>query len=108
MHNYASPAPYKTTNISNINPQSSANSLQHVHPDSLVARHLPIGGFADPGQVDDVAGAVSASVQEEPELGIADHVRCLLGLTMMLTEGRLAATEGAGLYSTPRGWPLCG
>ena len=50
------------THISNINPQRRTHPLQHIHADSLVPRHFPIGGFADPGQVDDVAWAVSASL----------------------------------------------
>jgi len=59
--------------IPNINPQSRAYPFQHVHPDSFVARHFSIGGFADPGQVDDVAMAVSAPGEESPKPGMADH-----------------------------------
>jgi hypothetical protein len=73
MHNYASLAPYKTTYIPHINPQRRAHPLQHIHTDSFVARHLPIGGFADARQVDDVARGVASPMKEEPEAGIADH-----------------------------------
>ena len=62
------------TYIPHINPQRRAHSLQHIHADWFVARHFPIGALTDPGQVDDVAGSVSASLEEEPEPGISDHV----------------------------------
>ena len=63
----------ETAYLSNINPQSRAHPSRHVHANRLIPGHFSIGGFADPGQVDDVARAVSAPLQEEPEPGIADH-----------------------------------
>ena len=60
-HNY-SLIMQKNTYIPHINPKSSAHSLQHVHADRLVPGHLTVGALTDPRQVDDVAGAVSASL----------------------------------------------
>ena len=65
-HNYASPA-LKTAYVTDIHTESRANPFQHIHSDRFVSGHLPIGGFAGPGQADDVAGTVSTSFQEEPE-----------------------------------------
>ena len=59
----------ETANVSDIHVQCFADSFQHIHPNWLIPGQLPIGGFADPGQVDDVAGTVSAPFQKEP-----DHV----------------------------------
>jgi len=62
------------THIPHINPQRSADSLQHIHADRLVPGHLTVGALTDPRQADDVAGTVSTPLQEEPEPGIGDHV----------------------------------
>ena len=68
-HVYASPTAHnyslimqKAAYISNINPQRRAHSLQHIYADGLVPGHLTVGALTDPRQVDDVAGAVSASL----------------------------------------------
>ena len=56
-----------------VNPEGCAYPLQHICADGLVPGHLPIGGFTDPRQVNDVAGTVSTPFHEEPESGTGDH-----------------------------------
>ena len=91
----------------NINPQSRAYPFQHVHPDSFVARHFSIGGFADPGQVDDVAGTISSPVQEEPEPGITEHcVETSLSSFPLVAWPRVESRRRGLFYHT--GQQLCG
>jgi len=68
----------KRAHIPDVNVQSFADTMEHVQADAVVFNEFLVGGFTDPGELDDVTGSVTSPLEEPPELCVADHARHLL------------------------------
>lgn len=56
----------KRIHISDVNVQRLADAMEHVQADAVVFNEFLVGGFNDPGELDDVAVSIASPLEEPP------------------------------------------
>ena len=58
--------PPEAAHIPDVHTECCAYPLQHVHPHRVILDQLLVRALRNLGKLDDIAGAVAATIKEEP------------------------------------------